>query len=148
MKFLCLRCNDAMSLRETERPESGDSISAVFGCPTCGTEIAMLTNAYETQVVDSLGVKIGPDGGSSAGKCPFATASTNTGAEATAGTTTGAGPEPEGLPWTAGALARLDNVPEMVRPMARQGVEYFARSQGCPMVTEDVMERARGQFGT
>ena len=42
------------------RPPDRGSLSVVYSCPECGYEMAMLTNAYETQVVQSLGVQIGP----------------------------------------------------------------------------------------
>ena len=58
MKFLCVECDEAMRLAETRGPDRG-SMTVVFGCPACGRQTAMLTNASETQVVRSLGVKIG-----------------------------------------------------------------------------------------
>ena len=81
MKFLCVPCDSPMKLQTVGPPERG-SLSVVYACPECGYEMAMLTNAYETQVVQSLGVRIGPepDGGgassttstgASGGKCPF-----------------------------------------------------------------------------
>ena len=51
------------------------------------------------------------------------------------------------MAWTAGALARLDRIPEMVRPMARQGIEQFARSAGHALVDEAVLEQARTGMG-
>jgi hypothetical protein len=48
-----------MKLQSVAPPERG-SLSVVYSCPECGYEMAMLTNAYETQVVQSLGVRIGP----------------------------------------------------------------------------------------
>src|SRR5215213_1376229 len=81
MKFLCVPCDSPMKLQSVGPPERG-SLSVVYSCPECGYEMAMLTNAYETQIVQSLGVRIGPDigGGASTGttsaaepsKCPFA----------------------------------------------------------------------------
>jgi hypothetical protein len=62
MKFLCVPCDSPMKLQSVAPPERG-SLSVVYSCPECGYEMAMLTNAYETQVVQSLGVRIGPDGG-------------------------------------------------------------------------------------
>jgi len=60
MKFLCVPCDTPMKLQAVVPPDRG-SLSVVYACPECGYEIAMLTNAYETQVVQSLGVRIGPD---------------------------------------------------------------------------------------
>ena len=74
MKFLCVPCDSPMKLQTIDPPEGG-SLSVVYACPECGYEMAMLTNAYETQVVQSLGVRIGPAETASAGgataKCPF-----------------------------------------------------------------------------
>src|SRR5687767_15475721 len=80
MKFLCVPCDSPMKLQSVAPPDRG-SLSVVYGCPECGYEMAMLTNAYETQVVQSLGVRIGPDASAGAstaagaatsgGKCPF-----------------------------------------------------------------------------
>ena len=60
MKFLCVPCDSPMKLQTVGPPERG-SLSVVYSCPECGYEMAMLTNAYETQVVQSLGVRIGPE---------------------------------------------------------------------------------------
>src|SRR5919202_5522370 len=74
MKFLCVPCDSPMKLQTVGPPDRG-SLSVVYSCPQCGYEIAMLTNAYETQVVQSLGVRIGPEGHAEAaspgGQCPF-----------------------------------------------------------------------------
>ncbi|MBZ0111225.1 MAG: PCP reductase family protein [Thermoanaerobaculia bacterium] len=53
----------------------------------------------------------------------------------------------DSLQWTAEALSRLDRIPEFVRPMAKQGIEHWARDHGCDRVTEEVLERARGTMG-
>ena len=76
MKFLCVPCDTPMKLQTVGPPERG-SLSIVYSCPECGYEIAMLTNAYETQIVQSLGVRIGPETGADASStsgtgCPFA----------------------------------------------------------------------------
>src|SRR2546425_1933478 len=58
MKFLCLDCDQPMKLHSTEGPDEG-SLSVTFRCPECGFRVAMLTNPFETQMVRSLGVKVG-----------------------------------------------------------------------------------------
>ena len=91
MKFLCVPCDSPMKLQSVGPPERG-SLSVVYSCPECGYEMAMLTNAYQTQVVQSLGVRIGPstglgagpatDGaasGTSASGCPFSAMMPETG---------------------------------------------------------------------
>ena len=91
MKFLCVPCDSPMKLHAIGPPDGG-SLSVVYSCPECGYEMAMLTNPFETQLVQSLGVRIGPESGGStvagasarpsagqdmessttaSGKCPF-----------------------------------------------------------------------------
>jgi hypothetical protein len=140
MKFLCVPCDSPMKLQTVGPPERG-SLSIVYSCPECGYEMAMLTNAYETQVVQSLGVRIGSDGNrdASAGGCPF-TAMIPSPEVSTAG-------EPASVRWTAAAEARLAKIPEFVRPMARTGIERFARERGAAEVDENILDEAREFFG-
>jgi hypothetical protein len=143
MKFLCVPCDSPMKLQSVGPPERG-SLSVVYSCPECGYEMAMLTNAYETQVVQSLGVRIGPAEASAKadGKCPFT---------AMIPATDGARPtqpdEPAHVRWTPGAEARLANIPEFVRPMARTGIEKFALDRGVNEVDETILDAARDFFG-
>jgi len=148
MKFLCIPCDSPMKLQTVGPPERG-SLSVVYACPECGYEMAMLTNAYETQVVQSLGVRIGPEAaagtstatsvGVSGGKCPFSAMIPGT-EDVKAG-------EPTPVRWTSGAEARLANIPEFVRPMARTGIEKFARERGALEVDETILDAARDFFG-
>ena len=150
MKFLCVPCDSPMKLQAVGPPERG-SLSVVYSCPECGYEMAMLTNAYETQIVQSLGVRIGPESeagaASSGSRCPF-------GAMIPA-TEKGEGKrergeqavEPVDVTWTAAAEARLANIPEFVRPMARTGIERFARERGIAEVDEKILDQAREFFG-
>ena len=55
--------------------------------------------------------------------------------------------EPVPIRWTSGAEARLANIPEFVRPMARTGIEQFARDRGALEVDEKILEEARDFFG-
>jgi hypothetical protein len=158
-----------MKLQTVGPPERG-SLSVVYSCPECGYEMAMLTNAYETQIVQSLGVRIGPDAGAAASSrlraegasaslaeasteagssgagCPFTTmipaAEGGPGGEARPDTS-----EPIPVRWTAGAEARLANIPAFVRPMARMGIERFARERGALEVDETILDAARDFFG-
>src|SRR5262245_3529775 len=145
MKFLCVPCDSPMKLETVGPPERG-SLSVVYSCPECGYEIAMLTNAYETQVVQSLGVRIGPDraeASAEAGpKCPFAGMIPSTDS---APSEKRDAPVP--IRWTSGAEARLANLPEFVRPMARTGIEKFARDRGAVEVDETILDAAREFFG-
>jgi len=180
MKFLCVPCDSPMKLQTVGPPERG-SLSVVYACPECGYEIAMLTNAYETQIVQSLGVRIGPDrlraesasafakapadgrsfsGGSSASQaeasaaaghsvregqsasCPFSSM-----IPAAEGARPAQAAEPVPIRWTDAAEARLARVPEFVRPMARTGIERFARERGALEVDETILDAARDFFG-
>ena len=150
MKFLCVPCDSPMKLQTVGPPDRG-SLSIVYACPECGYEIAMLTNAYETQVVQSLGVKIGPDrlraegalasqaeSATANGKCPF-------GAMIPAEEHTDH--TDNRVRWTPAAEARLANIPEFVRPMARTGIERYAREQGAFEIDEKILDAARAFFG-
>jgi len=141
MKFLCVACDEPMKLVSTAPPERG-SLSVVYSCPRCSHRIAMLTNPYETQLVSSLGVRIGPAGSGEAAsadlsKCPFGEMVQEMRAD----------PSPGTVPWTAAALLRLDRVPEFVRPMARVGIEKFAKDNGFARVDEEVLDKAKDFFG-
>jgi hypothetical protein len=151
MKFLCVPCDSPMKLQTVGPPERG-SLSVVYSCPECGYEMAMLTNAFETQMVQSLGVRIGPDMGAGASttgntsasesKCPF-TAMIPTESEARPGQAA----DPIPVRWTEAAEARLANIPAFVRPMARTGIEQFARERGALEVDEKILDAARDFFG-
>lgn len=163
MKFLCVPCDSPMKLQTVGPPERG-SLSVVYSCPECGYEIAMLTNAYETQIVQSLGVQIGPGIGpetsavsgpaigqraasTSGTSCPFV--AMIPAAEGAPGGETRSGLTGEPIPvrWTADAEARLANIPAFVRPMARTGIERFARERGALEVDEKILDAARDFFG-
>lgn len=164
MKFLCLDCDQPMKLHSTEGPDEG-SLSVTFRCPECGYRVAMLTNPFETQMVRSLGVKVGgrsgpaepfenlratlaaarPDAFEGAreggGSCPFAAALG--GADAST-------PAPESgsaVAWDAAAAARLERIPGFIRPMAKRSIERFASERGYATITETVMDEARALFG-
>lgn len=147
MKFLCVPCDSPMKLQTVGPPEGG-SLSVVYACPECGYEMAMLTNPYETQLVQSLGVRVGPEtsadaasaASGTAGKCPFAAMM-----PAAEEPVQPAAPIP--VSWTASAEARLANIPEFVRPMARTGIEKFARERGASEVDEKILDAARDFFG-
>ncbi len=153
MKFLCVPCDSPMKLETVGPPERG-SLSVVYSCPECGYEIAMLTNAYETQMVQSLGVRIGPDttekpaSAEASARCPFAgMVPTTDGPEQTAEPALSQVEGPLPVRWTPGAEARLANIPEFVRPMARTGIERFARDRGALEVDETILDAARDFFG-
>ncbi len=163
MKFLCLDCDQPMKLFSTEGPDEG-SLAVTFRCPECGFRVAMLTNPFETQMVRSLGVKIGgrevpaapfehlrttmagPRGDAFEGETAAETTTTS-GCPFAASLGTPASVEPSGVAWTPEAEARVERIPSFIRPMARRAIERFAEDKGYPAITESVMDEARGAFG-
>jgi hypothetical protein len=130
---------------QTIGPPEGGSLSVVYSCPECGYEMAMLTNPFETQLVQSLGVRIGPEKGAgeptSSSRCPFPAMMS--------GAPESAQPAEESSPvrWTSDAEARLAKIPEFVRPMARTGIERFAQERGVVEVDEKILDAAKDFFG-
>ncbi len=137
MKFLCVSCDEAMKLTSATPPDRG-SLTVVYRCPSCDREIAMLTNPYETQVVGSLGVKVGPEDDGAA-KCPFPGMMQEMGA--------GVDGSSGAFPWTAEASERLANIPDFARPMAKTGIEKFAKDRGFEQIDAQVLEQAKDFFG-
>lgn len=164
MKFLCLDCDQPMKLHSTEGPDEG-SLAVTFRCPECGFRVAMLTNPFETQMVQSLGVKVGGravpaepfehvrasmaesradvfegvPGTGATGEgpgCPFA-AMVNEGAAAA----------PSRVAWTPEAEARIERIPSFIRAMARRAIERYAEDKGYASITDRVMDEARATFG-
>ena len=160
MKFLCLPCDAVMAFAERQMPGDG-TLAAVFRCPTCQREMAMLTNPYETQLVSGLGVKIGGrtvpeqpmellrttlDGGradafvdAEAGGPNLAGDVPRAGAAATAA--------PPRLVWSPEALERLERVPSFVRGMVKRIYADWARERGLAEMTPQLMDRARTELG-
>ena len=160
MKFLCLSCDAVMAFAERQIPGDG-TLAAVFKCPSCQREMAMLTNPYETQLESGLGVKIGgrtvpeqpmellrstleggrpdafveadgPSGPTLAGDVPRAAAATEA---------------PARLLWSAEALERLERVPSFVRGMVKRIYADWARERGIAEMTPQIMDRARAELG-
>lgn len=51
------------------------------------------------------------------------------------------------LPWTPEAKAKLKNIPFFVRTQAKARIEQLARAAGQEIVTADLVEQARLEFG-
>src|SRR3989442_13779242 len=107
-----------MKLHSTEGPDEG-SLAVTFRCPECGFRVAMLTNPFETQMVRSLGVKVG---GGATPPAPFEhvrTMMANPRADAFEGDTVKigddrggeAGGESGGWPFRAGGHGAADGTP-------------------------------------
>ena len=166
MKFLCLDCDDVMAFAERQIPGDG-TLAAVFTCGSCGREMAMLTNPMETQLVSSMGVKIGGrevpaqpmelartslEGGRDdafvlSEDIPLASGDTATPGEG-GGAGGGAGEAAVGrVVWTSEATDRLERVPSFVRGMVKRIYTDWAREKGVSEITPDNMDRARTELG-
>ncbi len=55
--------------------------------------------------------------------------------------------EPEILTWTPEAQAKLKNIPYFARSQARQRIEEIAYANDNTIVTADIVEQARIEFG-
>ena len=59
MKFVCTECDEPMQFEQKGSLDDDGSMSASFRCPSCEWGVTLLINPQETQMVRSLGVKIG-----------------------------------------------------------------------------------------
>jgi len=140
VKFLCIDCDQQMQFAERQVPGDG-TFAAAFRCPRCGRSVALLANPMETQLVGSLGVKIG---GRTLDAPPL---------EMVRGTIQGrddAFLEEDGVGspvWSGAAQERLSHVPTFVRGMVKRIYADYAVQHGIPEITPDVMDRARGDLG-
>jgi Proto-chlorophyllide reductase 57 kD subunit len=162
MKFLCLGCDEGMKLETASGPNDG-SLEATFVCPRCRFKVAMLTNPWETQLVQTLGVKVG---GRATPASPY---------EQVLGSLVRsesqidgiAGPEPSspGCPfaellgqpeqletkadvlWSDAAKVRIERIPSFIRPMVQRAIERYALEQGHPVITDAIMDEARSRLG-
>lgn len=147
MKFLCVDCDRQMTFEERRLPGDG-TLAAAFKCPTCGRVVAMLTNPMETQLVASLGVKIG---GSAVTPEPMETIRSMVVSgredafdEGTGEGGRGTGPAPA---WSADAQERLARVPNFVRGMVKKIYADYARERGLAQISPAVMDQARADLG-
>ena len=142
MKFLCIRCDTVMAYAERQVPGDG-TMAAVFTCDSCGHEMAMLTNPMETQLVSSLGVKIG---GRTVPAQPLE--GVRTGLENGRDDAFEAEPSrPARIHWDDDAVERLSRVPSFVRGMVKRIYTDWAREQNVAVITVAEMDRARTELG-
>ena len=149
MKFLCLECDERMDFDERAVPGDG-TFAAAFTCPTCGRRVAMLANPMETQLVESLGVKIG---GRTLDEQPLELVRSrmvgreDAFEEHEAGRELG-GPQQDGpIRWSAEAEERLQRVPKFVRGMVKKIYGEYAAERGIAEMTPELMDRARTELG-
>ncbi len=121
----------------------------------------MLTNPMETQLVSSLGVKIGGrevpiqpmelartslEGGRDDAFALSEDIPLDSGDPATRGE--GAGAATAGrIVWTSEATGRLERVPSFVRGMVKRIYTDWAREKGVSEITPESMDRARTELG-
>jgi hypothetical protein len=53
----------------------------------------------------------------------------------------------DALEWTPEAKVKLKNIPYFVRAQARQRIEQLAREAELDVVTVEIVEQARAEFG-
>ena len=146
MKLLCVGCDQVMAFAERELPGDG-TLVAVFTCPDCGRETALLTNPMETRLVSGLGIEIG---GRTVPPQPMelVRSSLATGGEAAFDGGGGARPlTPGTVAWSEEASARLGQVPAFVRGMVKRIYGEYAVERGIAEITPEVMDRARRDLG-
>jgi hypothetical protein len=144
MKFLCLDCDAQMQFAERQEPGDG-TFAAAFRCPRCGRAVALLANPVETQLVSSLGVKIGGRALETApSPPPLEMVRAGVVGRQDAVLMEGTGPVPG---WSAEAEERLNRVPGFVRGMVKRIYADYARERGIAEITPEVMDRARGDLG-
>lgn len=145
MKFLCIDCDTQMEFEERQQPGDG-TFGAAFQCPRCRRRIAMLANAMETQLVGSLGVKIG---GRTLDEQPMELVRGSLeGRDDAFADAPAAEPVPGGRPrWNAQSHERLARVPAFVRGMVKKIYTDYATEHGIEEITPAVMDRARTDLG-
>lgn len=153
MKFLCVECDEQMIFEQRQLPGDG-TLAAAFRCPGCERVVAMLTNPMETQLVSSLGIKIG---GSEVPEQPLQLVRSNVAGgrddafvepeESPAEASAPMGRNGAGVLWSLAAVERLEGVPRFVRGMVKRIYTDYARENGITEITPAVMDRARSDLG-
>jgi len=164
MKFLCVECDEQMIFEQRQLPGDG-TLAAAFRCPECERIVAMLTNPMETQLVSSLGIKIG--GREVPGQPLELVRSNVVGGREDAfvedepdispdvasdeppdisPARDRSGPAPS-VVWSLAAVERLEGVPRFVRGMVKRIYTDYAKENGISEITPDVMDRARSDLG-
>ncbi|MFQ5530705.1 MAG: PCP reductase family protein [Gemmatimonadota bacterium] len=151
MRFLCVACDQQMVFEQRQLPGDG-TLAAAFRCPRCEQVVAMLTNPMETQLVSSLGIKIG---GRDVPEQPLELvrsevlsgredAFVDSGPPAVPET---AAETPGTVVWSLAAVERLEGVPRFVRGMVKRIYADYAKENGISEITPEIMDRARSDLG-
>lgn len=157
MKFLCIECDRQMTFEQRQMPGDG-TMAAAFRCPSCERVVAMLTNPMETQLVSSLGVKVG---GREVPEQPLELVRSGVvGGREDAFVDDAHPPRPPTEPapppvaaapgsvvWSLAAVERLEGVPRFVRGMVKRIYTDYAKENGIGEITPAVMDRARTDLG-
>jgi hypothetical protein len=146
MKFLCLDCDERMDFEDRAVPGDG-TFAAAFTCPNCGKRVALLANPMETQLVESLGVKIG---GRELHEQPLELVRSQMVGRENAfddGGSGGRGGRSGRPAWSAEAQERLQRVPNFARGMVKKIYGEYAAERGITEITPEVMDRARVELG-
>ncbi|HEY5649046.1 MAG TPA: PCP reductase family protein [Nitrospiria bacterium] len=106
------------------KPETGDAADAMGKCPFPG--MLAESESKDSGIGDAMSQMMSGMMGGMAG----------------AGQSTGAG-----VPWTAEAEKRLENVPSFVRSLAKSGIEQYAKDNGFNEVNAQVMDEYREKVG-
>jgi hypothetical protein len=143
MKFLCIECDTQMAFEERQQPGDG-TFGAAFRCPSCKRSIAMLANPMETQLVESLGVKIG---GRTLDEQPMEIIRGSMVGREDAFTDAPPSATRARPRWTPESEERLGRVPSFVRGMVKRIYLDYAVEHGIVEITPAVMDRARTELG-
>jgi hypothetical protein len=142
MKFLCVDCDEQMEFDERHQPGDG-TFAAAYTCPKCHRRMAMLANPMETQMVESLGVKIG---GQTLDHEPMELVRRTM--EGRDDAFTDENPSDRGRPaWAPESEERLTRVPNFVRGMVKKIYSDWATERGVGEITPAVMDEARIDLG-
>lgn len=134
MKYLCEKCDEYMDYRDSI--PLGESVRITFVCPKCKYGMSMITNPGETQLVHSLGVKIG---GRKTKTKPLELTRTTLKQKQELNVK-----EPV---WSKEAEEKIRRVPTFARGMAKRAVERVAREKGYKKITPEVVEEVREKMG-
>ncbi len=139
MKFLCIDCDEQMTYEDRQEPGDG-TFTASYVCPGCGRRMAMLANPMETQLVGSLGVKVG---GRTLDQQPMELVR-----QTLEGRDDAFVDDPSGRPvWAPESEERLARVPGFVRGMVKKIYSEWASERDIQIITPQVMDEARVDLG-